>query len=127
MRHTLVTTNQSSIKILGVKVDNVTLSQLLAVIQECIDDNKKEIISYVNIHALNIAYSTPWFRHFLNTSTVTFCDGIGVQLAAHLTRQNLAYRYTPPDFIEYIAEFAHQSRWKIFFLGAKPGIAQLIN
>jgi len=112
------------VKVLGVRVDDLSLNQLLGFFTNCVENNKKVVVSNVNIHALNIAYSTLWFRHFLNDSSVTFCDGFGVRLAARLSGQKLSYRYTPPDFIESIARLAHQSRWKIFFLGAKPGVAQ---
>jgi len=119
-----ITADIPPVIILGVKVDNLSINQLLGFITDCIDNYKKVVVSNVNIHALNIAYSTLWFRHFLNDSPVTFCDGFGVKLAASLSGQKLLFRYTPPDFIEHIAELAHQSRWKIFFLGAKPGVAQ---
>ena len=92
--------------------------------QNCIYGDKKVIISYANTHALNIAYSKRWFRDFLNQSNITFCDGNGIRLAAWLTRQYLPNRFTPPDFIENIAEQAQQLNWKIFFLGARPGVAQ---
>lgn len=111
------------ISLLDVKIDALSLSQLLATIQNCICDKNKVIISSANIHALNIAHSTPWFRDFLNQSYVTFCDGNGVKLAAWLTKQYLPYRYTPPDFVENIAKLAQQSGWKIFFLGARPRVA----
>jgi N-acetylglucosaminyldiphosphoundecaprenol N-acetyl-beta-D-mannosaminyltransferase len=78
----------------------------------------------VNVHALNIAFSTSWFRNYLNESFVTFCDGVGIKLAARLTGQHLVHRFTPPDFMDQICQDAAVHGWKIFFLGAKPGVAQ---
>jgi N-acetylglucosaminyldiphosphoundecaprenol N-acetyl-beta-D-mannosaminyltransferase len=75
------------------------------------------------MHAVNIAYTLPWFREFLNQSHLTFCDGIGIKLAANITGQPLHYRFTPPDFIDHICEIVVRSGWRIFFLGAKPGVA----
>ena len=116
--------SRKQVFLLGVKVDALTLGECLAVIQTLIIQKDKTVISYVNIHAINIAYSTPWFRDFLNRSDLTFCDGIGVKLAAKLTGQQLSSRYTPPDFMEHICEMAVQFGWRIFFLGGKPGIAE---
>lgn len=112
------------IYLLGVKIDALSLDQLLSEIQLCRQHKDKIIISYVNLHALNIAFSTPWFREFLNQSDLTFCDGVGVKLAARITGQRLVYRFTPPDFMGRICESAIQCELKIFFLGAKPGVAQ---
>jgi N-acetylglucosaminyldiphosphoundecaprenol N-acetyl-beta-D-mannosaminyltransferase len=110
--------------LLGVKIDNLTLEELLSAMQTLISQDHKSIISYVNIHAVNIAYSIPWFKRFLNQSDLVFCDGNGVKLAAKLTGQYLHSRYTPPDFMEHICEMAVHYSWRIFFLGAKPGIAE---
>ncbi len=124
MINSLLNPERHRINLLGVKVDALSLSELLETMQNCINGDKKVIISYANIHALNIAYSKRWFQDFLNQSYITFCDGNGIRLAAWLTRQYLPHRFTPPDFIENIAEQAQQLNWKIFFLGARPGVAQ---
>jgi len=113
-----------TISILGVKIDALSLDELLAEFRSSVEVQKPVVITNVNLHAINIAYSLPWFREFLNQSHVTFCDGIGIKFAARLTGQALSYRFTPPDFISCICELAAQLHWKIFFLGAKPGTAQ---
>lgn len=123
MDNSRVLSEREIVRLLGVKIDSLSLAELISEIQSCILTKKKKSLSYVNIHALNIAYSTPWFREFLNRSYLTFCDGFGVRLAARLTGQNLPHRFTPPDFIETICEKVAQSGWSIFFLGARPGVA----
>lgn len=112
------------ISLLGVKIDPISLELLLSNIHQWIESNHRSIISYVNVHAMNIAFVTPWFREFLNQSDITFCDGVGIKLAAKWTGQKLQYRYTPPDFMEKICEMANHYGWKLFFLGAKPGTAE---
>lgn len=124
MDNSRVLNEREIVRLLGVKIDSLSLAELISEIQSCILTKKKKTISYVNVHALNIAYSTPWFREFLNKSYLTFCDGFGVSLAARLIGKKLHHRFTPPDFIEIICEKAAQIGWKIFFLGAKPGVAQ---
>ena len=116
--------NWEKVSVLGVKIDALSLDQLLSEIQSCILNKNGVVISYVNIHAVNIAYSLPWFRKFLNQSDLTFCDGVGLKLAARLTGQHIQHRFTPPDFMDHICEDAVKFGWKIYFLGAKPGVAQ---
>ena len=112
------------IRLLGTDIDVLSLDQLLFAIRDCIENDRLVVMSYVNIHTLNIAYETPWFRDFLNRSYLTFCDGFGVKLAARLTGQDLPQRFTPPDFVESICDAARRQNWRVFFLGAKPGVAQ---
>ena len=50
---------------------------------------------------------------------------MGVRLAGGLTSQMTVPRLSPPDFMEIICQAAIRSNWRIYFLGAKPGVAQL--
>jgi N-acetylglucosaminyldiphosphoundecaprenol N-acetyl-beta-D-mannosaminyltransferase len=111
---------QKKIVLLGVKIDVLSVDQFLIAMQACLPNRQQSVFSYVNIHAVNIAYSLPWFRNFLNQSDITFCDGVGLKLAARLTRQGNLPRYTPPDFVERIFKIAEMSSWRLFLLGAKP-------
>lgn len=124
MNATHIDPDWGKVRLLGVKIDALSLEQLLSEIQRCMQYEKPMIISYVNLHALNIAYSMPWFREFINQSDLTFCDGVGIKLAAQITGQRLCHRFTPPDFMDQICALAARSGLKIFFLGAKPGVAQ---
>ncbi len=114
-----------SANILGVRVHSISTEELIDFILVVCKDKHKSIVANVNIHALNLAYHLTWFRNFLNQSDVVFCDGFGVKLAACITRQSLTYRMTPPDFIDHLCSMAAKQGLKIFFLGAKKGIAQL--
>lgn len=116
--------NWEKLSLLDVRIDALSLDQLFLQINASIIRNQKFVLSYVNIHGINLAYSTPWFREILNQSDLTFCDGIGVKLAAQLTGQSLPHRFTPPDFMDQICEASALHGWKIFFLGARPGVAQ---
>lgn len=124
MRKSSASVHPARISLLGIKVDSLSLHELLKYIESAITRNDQVIISNVNLHAMNIAYSLRWFREFLNRSHVTFCDGVGVKLAARLTGQYLAYRFTPPDFVDSICAIAARLGWRLFFLGAMPGVAQ---
>ena len=110
--------------LLGVRIDAISLDELLYQITSCINGGDKQIFSYANIHALNIAYSTGWFKDFLLQSRLTFCDGVGLQFSAALTGQRLHDRFTPPDFVGCICDVAVQRGWRIYFLGAKQGVAR---
>lgn len=112
------------IRLLGVEIDAVSVDELLREIQLCVSEQRRIYLAYINTHGMNISYSTPWFRNFLNQSYLTFCDGVGIKLAAKMTNQSLMYRFTPPDFMENICETAAALGWRLFFLGAKPDVVE---
>jgi len=115
--------NRKSINILGVRVDDIPISDLLVAIKDAITSDRKEIHANVNIRAMNLAFEQSWFRDFLNHCEIVFCDGYGVKLAALMMGYDLRHRNTPPDFIRQICELAVENRLNLFFLGAKPGVA----
>lgn len=113
------------INILNVKIDDIGVQEVIDFINQVIAKKKKAIISYANIHALNLCYESNRFREFINTSDLVFCDGFGIHLGARLLGKSIHHRLTPPDWIDLLCESAMKNNWSLFFLGARPGVAQL--
>jgi N-acetylglucosaminyldiphosphoundecaprenol N-acetyl-beta-D-mannosaminyltransferase len=111
------------VTLLGVKIDRASLDKLLELLANGVECDTKTIIAYVNIHTLNLAHETTWIKDFVNQSALSFCDGVGIKLAAAFTGQRLEHRFTPPDFIERVCDVAIQRGWRLYFLGARPGVA----
>jgi len=115
--------NISTVTIFGVRVHNISLQQLLEFTVCSVESGNKTIISNVNIHALNIAYQTPWFRNYLNHSDIVFCDGFGVRLGSKILGEQLDHRFTPPDWIGALINKGVQPGFSYYFLGSKPGVS----
>jgi N-acetylglucosaminyldiphosphoundecaprenol N-acetyl-beta-D-mannosaminyltransferase len=114
---------KSSIHLLGVRIDDISVFEILHATNLAVDSGSKVVFANVNIHAMNIAFREVWFRDFLNQSEIVFCDGFGIKLAARITGQRIQYRNTPPDFIENVCRIASDKGYRIFFLGALPGVS----
>lgn len=111
------------IDLLGVRIHPVHLHELLDYISRTIAEDRRAIVTNVNVRAMNLAYEQPWFREYLNTSALVFCDGFGVKWGAALVGRHLPERMTPPDWLPDLARLAAQQRWRVYLLGARPGIA----
>jgi N-acetylglucosaminyldiphosphoundecaprenol N-acetyl-beta-D-mannosaminyltransferase len=112
-----------SIELFNIRIDSYSIEQLHAYIGNVIRNDEKAIVANVNVHAMNLSYELPWFKSFLNSSQVVFCDGFGVILGARLLGFHLPKRITYADWIWDLANAAETHGWTFFFLGAKPGIA----
>lgn len=110
--------------VLGVNVDMITLSELLDAIEQAIQKREHAIIAYVNVHAINLAYSLPWFRAFLNQCALVFCDGFGVKWGARLLGYRLPERFTAPDWLPLLAQRCATRHYTLYLLGARPGVAE---
>lgn len=118
--------NQSKVNILGVKIGTQSLSETIDFIDQAIDQQKRVIIQYINIHAINLAQGLPWFKSFLNFAHLTYCDGYGIKLAARILGASIPERYTLPDWFSKLIASCEQKGRSIFILGAKPGIAEKV-
>ena len=54
-------------QVLGIRIHSMPVSKLVEQIIRTIDEGKRIIVAYVNVHAMNIAYEQPDFAHFLNS------------------------------------------------------------
>jgi N-acetylglucosaminyldiphosphoundecaprenol N-acetyl-beta-D-mannosaminyltransferase len=110
--------------ILGVRVDLISLDDLLRYVMLMVHGQRKTIISYVNVHAVNIAYELGWFKEYINHSQVVFCDGFGVKWAANFLRRKEINRLTPPDWFDRLAGMCAENGISMFFLGTRQDVIE---
>lgn len=106
------------IDILGVGVGVLTRHKVTSLFRECIANGNRGWISYVNVHALNIAHEHPWFKLFLNNSLFTYCDGQGVRLGAALLGKSLPERIVMSDWIYDVCETSVSHGLRLYLLGS---------
>lgn len=111
------------INILGVGVDPISVPELHARILDAVRAGRHALVLNVNVHALNLCYRDPVLRSFFNAAPVVFCDGTGVMLAARLLGRRIPERITYADWVWRLADFAESQGISLFFLGARPGVA----
>jgi N-acetylglucosaminyldiphosphoundecaprenol N-acetyl-beta-D-mannosaminyltransferase len=112
-----------SADIWGIKITDLPREKLVKEILTSSANNDKKQIYYINLHALNMAYSCPRFLNSLSGAHLVFCDGIGVRIATALLGQQLNHRNTPPDWLDDLARIASSSGITLFFLGDEEGVA----
>ena len=111
------------INILGVWVDPISVPELHARILDAVRAGRHALVLNVNVHALNLCYRDPVLRSFFNAAPVVFCDGAGVMLAARILGKRIPERITYADWVWQLADFAESQGISLFFLGARPGVA----
>lgn len=111
-------------KLLDVRVDDYSIDQIIALVKNSIVNNKKMLINYANIHALNLSYSYRWLREYFNQSDVIFCDGFGVILGARILGTELNNRNTPPDWVDFVCQLCITNNFSLVLLGSKSEIVE---
>jgi len=139
---------QKEIKVLGVRLNNVTMQEAIDIIFTNIKKQKKGYICTPNPEIVLEANNNPKYKDILNQSILNIPDGIGILWAAtHISRKNsklqallslplitispdkfkkvLRERVTGIDLVQKITQRAAKNNNKIFLLGAAPGIAEI--
>jgi N-acetylglucosaminyldiphosphoundecaprenol N-acetyl-beta-D-mannosaminyltransferase len=122
--------NDRTVNILGVRVDRIDFADLLDHIgwwvvqhREHGDAQPCRQVCTVNPEFIVDAHSDTAFAGVLRRADLRVPDGVGVLWAANLLGATLHERVTGSDGIYRIAERAAQRGWRVFFLGAAPGVA----
>jgi N-acetylglucosaminyldiphosphoundecaprenol N-acetyl-beta-D-mannosaminyltransferase len=120
------TTHRSSISILGVRVDDVTYEEALTHIEGSITapSGGHCQIATVNVEFIMEARRNPAFHRVLSAADLCVPDGVGVIWASRRRGTSLRQRVAGVDLVERIAARAGQRGWRIYFLGAAPGVAE---
>jgi exopolysaccharide biosynthesis WecB/TagA/CpsF family protein len=119
------TSSRNTIKILGIPVDAITYDEWIAHIEKWITANDRcRQVCTVNPEFLMIARRDMNFRNILQRADLCVPDGVGLLWAARQQGRILPQRVTGSDGVPTIAAAAVERGWRLFLLGAAPGVAQ---
>lgn len=116
----------NSIDILGVRVDDATYDDLLGQVDAFVASGQPHHIVTLNAEMLVAARDDPLFTEILNAAALNLADSIGIMLAARLLGHRLQERVTGSDGIYRLAAHSAQRGYRLFFLGAAPGVAGVV-
>lgn len=114
----------TSVRILGVRVDGVTFQGMLDCIQAWIGEGSPHQICTVNPEFVMQARRNPAFAAVLEAADLCIADGVGLLWAARRQGRALPERVTGSDGVPLIAARAAEKGWRLFLLGAAPGVAE---
>lgn len=113
-----------AITILGVQVHNVTTEETLAYIRRYMDEPGLHQIATVNPEFVMTARENATFHRVLNDSDLCLPDGIGLLFAGRWQGNPLKERVAGSDLVNALASDAAKYGWRLFLLGAAPGVAE---
>lgn len=106
-------------RVLGVRVDDVTLDEIMRVIADSVADRHRCHIVTLNSEYVMHARKTDELRQIIETAAVVTADGAGITQAARMMRLPLRARITGNDLTAALSD----AGVSLFLLGAAPGVA----
>jgi N-acetylglucosaminyldiphosphoundecaprenol N-acetyl-beta-D-mannosaminyltransferase len=113
-----------SIHILGVRIDDVDYGEACAHAESLIAAGGVHQFATVNPEFVMTAQHDARFRAVLDACALALADGVGITLAARLRGRPLRERVTGVELTQRLCALAAQRGWRVFLLGAAPGIAE---
>ncbi|TAH52441.1 MAG: WecB/TagA/CpsF family glycosyltransferase [Chloroflexota bacterium] len=121
-RHSSLVTFLNSITLLGVRVDDVTMTEALAQVDDFMQEPRVHQVVTVNPEFVTAAQNNAEFARALAQSDLNLPDGANLLRAAQAQGTPLRERVAGTDFVWYLSGLAAISGWKVFLLGGRGGV-----
>lgn len=113
-----------SVQILGVRVDDVTYAEALALLRRAIELRQPHVVTTPNPEIVMAARRDAAFRAVLNRAALNIPDGIGLVLAARLLGDRLREHVQGTDLVLKLAAESPGQGYRWFLLGGAAGVSE---
>lgn len=115
---------QSPVSILNIPVHPVTMSETLQLARLFMDEPRLHQVATVNPEFVMAAQGDAGFRRVLQNADLCLPDGVGLLFAARRYGRTLPERVPGSELVYHLAGLAAQETWRLYLLGAAPGVAE---
>ncbi len=112
------------IEILDTPVHRVTMDQTVQIVSQFMLEPRLHQIATTNPEFVMTAQKDVDFRRILQSADLCIPDGVGLLYAARWLGDPLPERVPGSELVYRLAETAASHGWRLFLLGAAPGVAQ---
>lgn len=113
-----------SILILNTPVHVISMDETLQLVQQYMVSQRLHQIATTNPEFVMTAQHDEEFRQVLQQCDLCIADGVGLLLASRWMGSPLPERVPGSELVYNLAELAGQEGWRLFLLGAGPGVAE---
>ena len=114
----------TQIEILATPVHRVTMDQTVQIVIRFMLEPRLHQIVTTNPEFVMTAQKDAEFRHILRAADLCIPDGVGLLYASRWLGAPLPERVPGSELVYRLAETAAAQGWRLFLLGAAPGVAQ---
>jgi len=111
------------VNVLGVGISPLNLPLAVAAIRKAIETRVKGYICVTGVHGVSEAQENPEFRAILNDAFLNTPDGMPMVWMGRLKGHREMSRVYGPDLLLEICRISGQTKWRHFFYGGAPGVA----
>jgi N-acetylglucosaminyldiphosphoundecaprenol N-acetyl-beta-D-mannosaminyltransferase len=111
------------VNVLGVGISPINLSLAVAAFRKAIESRSKGYVCVTGVHGVSEAQENQGFRAILNGAFLNTPDGMPMVWVGHWNGHREMSRVYGPDLLLEICRVSEQAKWRHFFYGGAPGVA----
>ena len=115
----------NKISIRGVNINNVNMDEAVEIIDGFAASKQFHSVFTPNAEIVELCIEDENIRGIVNSADLVVPDGAGVVLASKILNKKLKQKVAGVDLGENAIRLATEKGYNVFFLGGKPGIAEL--
>jgi N-acetylglucosaminyldiphosphoundecaprenol N-acetyl-beta-D-mannosaminyltransferase len=112
------------VTLFGITIHNISMGEALAEIERLIKQNGKSLVVTPNAQHINIISKDEELRKLYGEAALVLTDSVPLLWAAKILGRPMKERVAGSDIFPAFCKVASQKNYKIFLLGAEPGIAK---
>ncbi|KKP68521.1 MAG: Glycosyl transferase, WecB/TagA/CpsF family [Candidatus Moranbacteria bacterium GW2011_GWE1_35_17] len=113
----------NQLKILGVKIDNLSKKEIIVKIEDFLNEDKLHQIATVNPEIILKAKEDGVLFNILNNADLCLADGTGIRFAFWRFGRHLRTRMTGIDLMWKILEIANEKKLSVLLVANKGGLS----
>ncbi|RYG36224.1 glycosyltransferase [bacterium] len=117
--------SREQIRILGVPVDVVTMSDAMAKLETFVASGKPHFVITADASSIVQAQTDPDLKALYDRADLVTPDSAGVLWASPRFGHKLTERVSGVDMVDHVCALSAEKGYRVYFLGAAPGIAEL--
>ena len=114
----------SKVRFLNVMIDSLFMDEAIAVADELVKKRNNSFIVTPNVDHLVLLESSQELRDAYSKADLVLADGMPIVWLSKYYGGVIKEKISGSDFLPKLCELSAQRGYKVFFLGAAPGVAE---